>query len=110
MMVRLIKLSEVGLVEIRPQCGTFVRLISVREVQNARFIRQAIEVAIARKAAEEATANHRETLKAIIEDQRLVAHAGDNVAFLRLDEAFHQALARSADCDHAWRVVENLKA
>ena len=30
--------------------------------------------------------------------------------FLRLDEAFHQALAHSVDTDYAWRVLENLKA
>src|SRR5688500_7611656 len=29
-----IKLAEIGLVEIRPQRGTFVRLISIREVET----------------------------------------------------------------------------
>ena len=37
-----IKLAESGLVEVRPQRGAFVRLISRREVANARFIREAI--------------------------------------------------------------------
>jgi DNA-binding GntR family transcriptional regulator len=105
-----IKLAEAGLVEIRPQRGTFVRLISVREVRNARFLREAIEVAIARKAAVEATHEQIAVLKEIIAKQRVVAHKADNVAFLRLDEAFHQALARSADCDDAWRVLQGFKA
>ncbi len=105
-----IKLSAIGLVEIRPQRGTFVRLISIREVENARFIREAIEVAIVRKAAGDLTPERHAAINAIIEDQRAVAREGDNVAFLRLDEAFHQAIARSADCDDAWRVLENLKA
>lgn len=104
-----IKLAEVGLVEIRPQRGTFVRLISIREVENARFIREAIEVAIVCKAAGQATPAHRAAIDAIIDDQRAIARAGDNVAFLRLDEAFHQTIARSADCENAWRVLENLK-
>src|SRR6478609_9485531 len=47
-----IKLAEAGLVEVRPQRGTFVKLISIREVQNSRFIREAIELAVIRKAAE----------------------------------------------------------
>ena len=51
-----IKLAESGLVEIRPQRGTYVRLISVREVGNARFLRAAIEVAILKKAARVASA------------------------------------------------------
>jgi DNA-binding GntR family transcriptional regulator len=105
-----IKLAEVGLVEIRPQRGTFVRLISVREVRNARFLREAIEVAVARKAASEVTPDRLLRLERIVEDQRLVAQGGDNVAFLRLDEAFHQGLAASADCEDAWRVLEGLKA
>lgn len=105
-----IKLAEVGLVEIKPQRGTFVRLISVREVRSARFLREAIEVAITRKAAGETAPEHIAGLAKIIEEQRVVARSSDNVAFLRLDEAFHQALARSADCEDAWRVLEGMKA
>jgi DNA-binding GntR family transcriptional regulator len=105
-----IKLSESGLVEIRPQRGTFVRLISIREVANARFIREAIEVAIARKAAQEAGPEHIALLEELIARQKVTAETHDNVGFLRLDELFHQALARSADCEDAWRVLEGLKA
>jgi len=102
-----IKLGEVGLVEIRPQRGTFVRLISLREVKNVRFLREAIEVAIVRKAAGDATDRDFASLRKLIEEQK--ATARDNVAFLRFDEAFHQAIARSADCEDAWRVIEGLK-
>lgn len=105
-----IKLAEVGLVEVRPQRGTFVMMISIREVQNARFIREAIEVAVARKAALEATPDAIAGLEEIIERQWSASRAGDHVRFLRLDEAFHQAIAHSVDCDYAWRVLENLKA
>lgn len=105
-----IKLAEVGLVEVRPQRGTFVMLISIREVQNARFVREAIEVAVARKAALEASATKLAGLRRILDEQRAASAAGDHVQFLRLDEAFHQALAASADCEYAWRVLENLKA
>ena len=105
-----IKLAEAGLVEIRPQRGTFVRLISKREVENPRLLREAIEVAIVPKAAAEARPADIAGMDALVEDQRSVAASGDNVAFLRLDEAFHQAIARSADCVDAWRVIEGLKA
>lgn len=105
-----IKLAEAGLVEIKPQRGTFVVLISVRDVENARFLREAVEVAIARKAAErgmpEGLAAARETL----ERQREARAQKDPAHFLRLDEAFHYALALAADCTHAWRVLESLKA
>ncbi|MGE0502846.1 MAG: GntR family transcriptional regulator [Rhizobiaceae bacterium] len=105
-----IKLAEVGLVEIRPQRGTFVRLISIREVQNARFLREAIEVAIVRKAVAEVEPADLAAIEAAVEGQRTAAARGDNVAFLRLDDAFHQAIAGGADCEDAWRVLESLKA
>jgi DNA-binding GntR family transcriptional regulator len=105
-----IKLGEVGLVEVRPQRGTFVVMISKREVQNARFIREAIEVAVARKAALEATPKQIADLRTIIARQGETAAQGNHAVFLELDEAFHETLAHSADCDHAWRVLEGLKA
>ncbi|MHB1110957.1 MAG: GntR family transcriptional regulator [Devosia sp.] len=105
-----IKLAEVGLVEVQPQRGTFVKLISIREVQNARFIREAIEIAVVRKAALEVSASRLGALRRILDEQRETGERGDNAGFLRFDEAFHQAIAHSADCDHAWRVLEGLKA
>lgn len=105
-----IKLAEAGMVEVRPQRGTYVRLISIREVQNARFLREAIEVAIIRKAVGRAAPVHLSDIEAIVERQRAAAAGGDNAAFLLLDDAFHQTIARSADCEDAWRVLETLKA
>lgn len=105
-----IKLAAIGLLEVRPQRGTFVVLISKREVQNARFIREAVEVAVARKAAVEATEKHHEALQDIIDRQDRVGRAGDQVEFLRLDESFHETIAISADCGDAWRVLQSLKA
>lgn len=105
-----IKLADAGMLEIRPQRGTFVRKISDREVRNARFVREAVEVAIVRKAALEADPQRLADLSALIAAQREAAAAGDHAGFLKLDEAFHRALAHLADCDDAWRVVEGLKA
>lgn len=105
-----IKLAEVGLVEIRPQRGTFVVLISRRDVENVRFIREAIEVAVARKAAVEATEAGISRIRETLAAQREACRQGDIAGFLRQDEAFHQSIARSVDCEHAWRLLENLKA
>jgi len=105
-----IKLAEIGLVEIRPQRGTFVMLISIRQVQNVRFVREAIEVAVVRKAALEASPKRIEEFRRILDAQRDAERRGDHMEFLRLDEGFHQSLAYAADSDYAWRVLENLKA
>ena len=35
------------------------------------------------------------------------AQRGDGAAaFIRADDAFHQAIARSVDCEYAWQVLE----
>ncbi|EFA0696212.1 DNA-binding transcriptional regulator rspR, partial [Escherichia coli] len=46
-----IKLAENGLIQIRPQRGSYVNKISMAQVRNGSFIRQAIECAVARRAA-----------------------------------------------------------
>ena len=46
-----IKLAEAGLVQVLPQRGTFVRKISARRVADGRFIREAVEVSVVRRAA-----------------------------------------------------------
>ena len=104
-----IKLSEAGLVEIRPSRGTFVMKISVREVANARFVREAIECDIARDAARLATPASIAGLRALLAAQREAADADDYWRFNEHDEAFHRAIADIVECDYAWRVVEGAR-
>lgn len=104
-----IKLAEVGLVQVRPKRGTFVRLISQREVDNARFVREAIEVAVVRKAAASAGPDRLNQLAGLIEAQDETARAGHLSAFLDLDDRFHRTIAEAVDCEYAWSIVEDLK-
>src|SRR5664279_3208500 len=48
-----IKLGEERLIEVLPQRGTYVRKISVKEVLDARHLREIIEVSIVREAAQQ---------------------------------------------------------
>jgi DNA-binding GntR family transcriptional regulator len=105
-----IKLAEAGLVEVRPQRGTYVLLISRREVENARFIREAIEVAFVRKAATEASDGLVDQLRQSISRQVAARDRGDHAEFLKHDEEFHQAVARGAGCETAWKLLGTLKA
>jgi len=104
-----IKLAEIGLVRVLPQRGTFVEKISAKAVTDARFVREAVECAIARRASEGIAKPAIEELRAIIAAQRKAARAGDEEGFFALDDAFHRALARAAQCAYAWKVVEEAK-
>lgn len=105
-----IKLAEAGLIEVRPQRGTFVLLISRREVESARFVREAIEVAFARKAATEETGATVAALRESIARQVAARSKEDAVTFLRHDEDFHHTIAQAAGCEGAWKLLETLKA
>jgi len=105
-----IKLSEAGLLTIRPQRGTFVVKISVKQVLDARFVREAVELAVVRQACDKITpagiAELRDNLKA----QWAIASDPSPGRFLELDETFHRTIALAADCEYAWRIVEETKA
>ncbi len=105
-----IKLSEIGMVRVLPQRGTFVVKISAKAVTDARFVREAVECAIARRASEGLGKPAIDALRAIIADQRRAARARDSEQFFVLDEAFHRGLANAAECAYAWKVIEEAKA
>lgn len=104
-----IKLAEERLVVIQPQRGTFVVKISVDDVLDARFVREAIEVAIVLEASTKIQPEAIADLRRIIEAQVQAMH-GHSDEFLALDEEFHRALALSVGRAHAWRVIESIKA
>ncbi len=104
-----IKLSEAGLVEIRPSRGTWVMKISVREVCNARFVREAIETDLARQAARLAEPQHLARLQDLIDQQRSAAERCDFASFSALDETFHGAIANVLGNDFALRIVETAR-
>jgi GntR family transcriptional regulator, rspAB operon transcriptional repressor len=105
-----IKLSEIGLVRVLPQRGTFVVKISAKAVTDARFVREAVECAIARRACEGISQQAIDTLRTTVSDQRAAARATNLEAFFVLDDAFHRGLAEAAECAYAWKVVEEAKA
>ncbi|WP_291295443.1 GntR family transcriptional regulator [Elioraea sp.] len=105
-----IKLQEAGLLSIRPQRGTVVLRISVDAVYDARFVREAVEVAVVRACAAQRPEGLARRLADLIAAQEEAA-GGDNApGFLRLDEAFHRALAEGIGRSFAWTALEAIKA
>lgn len=105
-----IKLAEAGLVQVLPQRGTFVRKISAQRVADGRFIREAVEIAVVRRAAVEASPASLLELQQNLDLQKLAAQRHDIQGFLALDDAFHRLIAESIQCALAWQTVENIKA
>jgi GntR family transcriptional regulator, rspAB operon transcriptional repressor len=106
----LIGLARTRLVEIQPQRGTTVVKISVRKMMEARFVREAIETAVVRRACTSFNQQSRERINDLLEMQEQAARRDDHDAFQRYDELFHIALAEGAGCPLAWEAVQDIKA
>lgn len=106
-----IRLSESGLVEVRPQRGTYVVRISRQAVLEARFIRESLEVAIALEATKcTLLPSVLMELNELIERQRSCIERQDHDRFFFLDEMFHRTLAFSTGQTMAWNVIQDVKA
>ena len=105
-----IKLAESGLVRVLPQRGTLVVKISVEAVQDARFVREAIECAVAREATRRRDRRALDAVRALLDQAGRALAAGDREHFFALDEEFHQGLAAAAGRPNSWNVVEEQKA
>lgn len=105
-----IKLVEAGLLQVLPQRGTRVRKISRRQVEQGRFIREAVEAAVVRLAAESIDDRALQRLDRSLGAQHDAARRHDHAGFLALDEGFHRLIIEAIDCLPAWSTIENMKA
>jgi len=105
----ILRLVDEGLIEVRPQRGSFVSRISLQAVKRARFVRSALELAIIRQAAEHGLPD---TVIAAAEraiaDQRTAGN--DPLLFKHADDAFHRVFADAIGFGDLWSVVEGQKA
>jgi DNA-binding GntR family transcriptional regulator len=105
----MIALARIGLVRVLPQRGTVVVKLSIRQMMQVRFTREALETAIVRRACERFDPMIRDSIDTIMAAQRRAARANDHAAFQEHDERLHAALAAGADAELAWRAVVDVK-
>jgi len=105
----LIRLRDERFVQIVPQLGTFVTRISTSAVQDAQFIREALECAAVRLAALRAQEADLAALGGLVRRQAEVVEDGDYERFAVLDDEFHAALCELAGRPVAWEVAQRVK-
>jgi GntR family transcriptional regulator, rspAB operon transcriptional repressor len=105
----LVRLRDERLVEIVPQLGTFVTRISTPAVADAQFIREALECACVRRAAELATEDDIAALEDILSAQESARANDDFDAFYVLDDTFHQALCDLSEHRAVWSVSQRAR-
>ena len=105
----LLRLEQVGLINVRPQSGTEVAYIDVAQLEQNHFLREALECEVVRRLAEQQDQSLVEHLRSIIDMQEQVASDdGDVMLFAKLDELFElSALVLAQEymfTDYDWRI------
>ncbi len=104
-----IRLKEEGLVEIRPQRGTFVSRINIDSILSAQFVREAVEVGVVRLLTLATDKGWADRLADQIELQRDAVAAAAPQRFFWLDEQFHMLLAELAGQSGSWALLLPIK-
>ncbi|MEM7523209.1 MAG: GntR family transcriptional regulator [Pseudomonadota bacterium] len=86
------RLSSEGLVDVIPQSATRVSQLSLSELREESFLREAIEVAAVAKVAAEATPEKITKLSRNLRLQSLLVDDGDFQGFFEADLAFHELI------------------
>ncbi len=106
----LIKLSNLGFVDVLPQRGTYVSRLSMEKILEARFIREALEVSVVSHLAENINVQSIQAAEAVIAEQQIAADADNALLFQELDDKFHQLLASYTGYTRVASMIEEEKA
>lgn len=105
-----VKLAQEELLEVYPQRGTFISLIDLDHVEEVRFIRELLERASARLAAENSEQVDIASLKENLQRQRFCIDEKNYEKFFELDEEFHHLISIGANKPRIWSVLQNFNA
>jgi DNA-binding GntR family transcriptional regulator len=101
-----IRLNNLKLLQIRPQRATVVRKISIKDVFDARFVRMAVEVEVARRACEKFEVKHQAGFEENLALQKSAVDANDYDTFHALDNEFHRMLCKTAGRESAFDTIK----
>lgn len=104
------RLSKLGFLVIRPQRATLVSHISTREVMQARFIRESLEVAIVRQASAGLPSDAVDELADNLSRQKITVQARDPMGFHDLDDQFHRSICHHSGHGYSWDIIQEHKA
>jgi len=101
----LLDLCRERLVEIYPQRGTRVALMDARLVDQGRFLRETVELALLELACKSFTEEHLAKLEANLAEQEHEVEQGDLINFFLKDNEFHRILFASCSKDTVFDAI-----
>jgi DNA-binding GntR family transcriptional regulator len=104
----LARLVDLGLVSVIPQVGGRIAPISIRQVEEAVFIRSSLEIGAFKRAITGAAPDTSEIQKLVDENSKAAAE-GNMELFFETDEQLHQKVFELAGMARIWEVVRGTK-
>jgi len=106
----MIQLAKEDLVAIVPQIGTFVSLIDPTLVEESRFMRETLEIAVIKLAAGNINTDTLVELAENLKRQRVEIKAGNYREFLDYDDNFHKIIFSSLGKERTWQAIVQMNA
>jgi DNA-binding GntR family transcriptional regulator len=103
-----VRLVNDGLIQARNKVGTIVAPIDSARVKEGIIIRRALEREVVKLVCENKVSL--KPLDSLLALQSVAVSHDDHIAFFKLDEEFHAAIAGLADLPSAWRLAHSVKA
>lgn len=104
----IVRLVDAGLVQVLPQVGTLVARIRMADVEEARFVRETLEVAaldlVCRMSSRDVS-----TLRELLDRQEDAHRRHDLDDFFAADEAMHMEIFALSGYPGAWQAVQRKK-
>jgi len=102
------RLSEEGLVVVRPQHATLVSKIDVAAAREAHFLRRSLELEIVRELALAANPADIDGLRTQLALQQTLAARQDYRGFVAADKEFHRQTYVAAGLPRLWGLVQRM--
>lgn len=103
----LIDLSKNSLIDIIPHKGSFISKINCRNIEEARFVRLALESAVLKLACVDIPPEYIIRLHGNLAEQRQTAENNNYINLLPLDNAFHRLLFEAVDKKWTYNIVSS---
>lgn len=100
-----LRLQSEGLVEMIPQRETMVSKISLKRVEQEKFIRECLEMGVIRKFMDKSGCEVEENMAELIQLQKKCGEEKDFVGFLEADDQFHKVLFDATGQEMAWETI-----
>jgi len=106
----LLQLEKEGLVEIYPQSGTRISKISMEEVRESHFIREAMESATVRFVALKGDSELHKQLNIRLQEFNHALGTAEKDLLFELDELFHKTIAEFRFQNRLWKITNIAKS